>query len=160
MNKQCPHEVLIGLTDLTYLCVKGAGHDGPHQIAISSDFEVLDPKHDAGGFNGLEQKDYAAIYRNIWGLYDSNAAPQAVTGSAPQSDGSGDYGLTGSGPAVAAPKGGMAMLMDTDGPRMQGVIRALRQWIGFQSNDNAAELHRQAVLLFGLDIIHGDHDDE
>jgi hypothetical protein len=61
---------------------------------------------------------------------------------------------------VAAPKGGMAMLMDTDGPRMQGVIRALRQWIGFQSNDNAAELHRQAVLLFGLDIIHGDHDDE
>jgi hypothetical protein len=115
---------------------------------------------DPPGCATIKMLCYAAIYRNIWGLYDSNAAPQAVTGSAPQSDGSGDYGLTGSGPAVAAPKGGMAMLMDTDGPRMQGVIRALRQWIGFQSNDNAAELHRQAVLLFGLDIIHGDHDDE
>lgn len=40
------------------------------------------------------------------------------------------------------------------------VMSALRAWLEFQSNDNAAELHRQAVLLFGLNVVHGDHDDE
>ena len=59
-DTQCKHKVLIGLTELVYLCTKDIGHDGPHQIAISSEFCLCDSKNDITGLYGVcqrQQKD-------------------------------------------------------------------------------------------------------
>jgi hypothetical protein len=39
---QCEHEVLIALTTLKYKCLLQEGHDGPHRIGISNEFECDD----------------------------------------------------------------------------------------------------------------------
>ena len=39
-DNQCGIEVRIGCTSLIYLCVLEKEHIGPHQIAISQDFDI------------------------------------------------------------------------------------------------------------------------
>jgi hypothetical protein len=49
---QCQAQVIIGLAPTVgpYICVLQDGHEGPHQIAISSDFNLARAEDDVGGF--------------------------------------------------------------------------------------------------------------
>lgn len=52
-QSQCKHQIEIGLAEhLTYLCTLTEGHEGPHHITISSDFNLARAEDDKTGLFG------------------------------------------------------------------------------------------------------------
>ena len=51
---QCEHSVVISLADGLgpYCCLLEPGHDGPHCIGISNDFNLVCAEHDKTGLFG------------------------------------------------------------------------------------------------------------